>query len=90
MQELSNISAPQFYYSKLEEVIESCSHKENCVIIKNDLLTFGNKRIPIVALYESQIIGIRKSVNKVHAKLEVASVLLLAAASLNRAVKIPF
>ncbi|MFB0924650.1 MAG: hypothetical protein QMB65_05120 [Vicingaceae bacterium] len=90
MLDLLDISGQKFYYSTIEEVIESCSQKENCAIIidENYLEEFLANGNDIIGPNINQIIIISDSVNTVLSKLEGVSVLLLAAVSLKDAVRL--
>jgi hypothetical protein len=90
MQELIKISGQQFYYSTIDKVIESCSQKENCAIIidENYLDEFLENGSDVVGSNINQIIIISESVNTVLSQLEGVSVFLLAAVSLEDAVKL--
>ncbi len=90
MQELIKISGQQFYYSTIDKVIESCSQKENCAIIidENYLDEFLKNGDNVIGSSINQIIIISESVNTVLSRLEGVSVFLLAAVSLEDAVKL--
>ena len=90
MQELINISGQKFYYSTIDQVIESCSQKENCAIIidENYLDQFLKNGDDVIGSNINQIIIISESVNTVLSRLEGVSVFLLAAVSLKDAVKL--
>lgn len=90
MQELINISGQQFYYSTIDQVIESCSQKENCAIVidENYLDEFVQNKNDIVGDCVNQIIVISENVNTVLSLLEGVSVLLLAAVSLEEAARL--
>tara|TARA_B100000809_G_scaffold60199_1_gene56735 strand:- start:6856 stop:7224 length:369 start_codon:yes stop_codon:yes gene_type:complete len=90
MLNLLDISGQKFYYSTIEEVIESCSQNENCAIIidENYLEEFLVNGNDIIGPNINQIIIISDSVNTVLSKLEGVSVLLLAAVSLKDAVRL--
>lgn len=90
MQELINISGQQFYYSSIEQVIESCSQKENCAIIIDEgyLDQFFENGNDLIGSNINKIIIIGESVNTLLSQLEGVSVLLLAAAGLKDALKI--
>ena len=90
MQELINISGQQFYYSTIDQVIDSCSQKENCAIVidENYLDEFVQNKNDIVGDSINQIIVISDNVNTVLSRLEGVSVLLLAAVSLEEAARL--
>ena len=90
MKELVKISGQQFYYSTIDKVIESCSQKESCAIIldENYLDEFLENGGDIIGSSINQIIIISESVNAVLSHLEGVSVFLLAAVSLEDAVKL--
>ena len=90
MRELINISGQKFYYSTIDQVIESCSQKENCAIIidGNYLDQFLKNGDDVIGSNINQIIVISESVNTVLSRLEGVSVFLLAAVSLKDAVRL--
>ncbi len=90
MQELINISGQKFYYSTIDQVIESYPQKEDCAIIidENYLDQFLKKGNDAIGSNIKQIIIISESVNTVLSRLEGVCVFLLAAVSIEDAVRL--
>ncbi len=90
MQKLIKISDQQFYYSTIDQVIESCSQEEDCAIIidENYLDQFLENGGDVIGTNINQVIIISESVNTALSKLEGVGVFLLAAVSLEDAVRL--
>ncbi len=90
MQELIKISDQQFYYSTIDQVIESCSQKENCAIIIDEyyLDEFLKNGGDVIGSNINQIIIISECVRNLLSNLKGVSVLLLSAVSLEDALKL--
>jgi hypothetical protein len=90
MKELINISGQQFYYSTIDQVIEGCSGNKKCALIIDEqhweeLMSKGQNTIGECI---NQIIIISDNVNNAVKDLEGVGVMVIAAGSLNEAVRI--
>lgn len=88
MKKLINISDQQFYSTKIYQIVESCSQKENCAIIidENYLEEFVKVGGEIIGNQVNQIIIISETLNAAFSLLEGVSVFIVAANNLEEAV----